>query len=58
MRELLQLLISIDKTLSEHWDKLLLLEADELFNAIFKLTYYDDPDTAICNTPLDALDPL
>lgn len=49
------MLISIDLTLSEHGEKALLLEADELFNVVFKITYYDDPDTAICNAPLDAL---
>lgn len=30
----------------------LLLEADELFNIIFKITYYDDPEFAVCNTNL------
>ena len=55
MKELLQLLLSIDKTLSENQDKNLLLEADELFQIVFKITYYDDPETCICNTPLTSL---
>lgn len=45
----------MDKTLDENSEKALLLEADELFNVVFKITYYDDPETAICNTPLDSL---
>ena len=55
MMVLFQLLLSIDRTLSVHVEKALLLEADELFSIVFKVSYYDDPDTVICNTPLDAL---
>lgn len=29
----------------------LLLEADELFNIVFKITYYDEPEFAVCNQP-------
>ena len=52
---MLELLLRIDKTLDAHQDKALLLEADELFNIVFKITYYDDPDTSVCNAPLSDL---
>ena len=47
--ELLNTLLTIDKTLWENEDKGLLLEAEEFFSLIFKITYYDDPDYSICN---------
>jgi len=52
LKELLAVLLSVDKTLSEHPDLALLLEADELFNIIFKITYYDDLEHAVCNANL------
>lgn len=52
MKKLLAVLLSVDKTLSEHPDLKLLLEADELFNIIFKITYYDDLEHAVCNADL------
>ena len=35
--------------MSENPDKELLAEADELFNTIFKITYYDDQEFSISN---------
>ena len=55
LRELLEQLVEIDRTLSENIDKDLLMEADELFNVIFKITYYDFPEHAVCNTSLAEL---
>jgi len=55
MKDLLSSLLTVDKTLSANKEKALLLEADELFNIVFKLTYYDDVETCICNAPLSAL---
>ena len=55
LRELLEKLVEIDRTLSENVDKDLLMEADELFNVIFKITYYDFPEHAVCNSPLTEL---
>ena len=55
LRELLEQLVEIDRTLSENIDKDLLMEADELFNVIFKITYYDFPEHAVCNSPLTEL---
>ena len=47
--------MDIDKTVSENPEKDLLIPADELFNQIFKITYYDDHEHAICNKPLTEL---
>ena len=55
MNALLDFLLAIDKTLSENQELELLMDADELFNSVFKITYYDDPDYSICNTPLTQL---
>ena len=55
MNALLDFLLTIDKTLSENQELELLMDADELFNSVFKITYYDDPDHSICNTPLTQL---
>ena len=48
-------MVEIDRTLSENIDKDLLMEADELFDVIFKITYYDFPEHAVCNTSLTEL---
>ena len=55
MNELLDFLLTIDKTLSENMEMELLMDADELFNSVFRITYYEDPDHSICNTPLSFL---
>lgn len=56
MRELLDTLLAIDKTLSENPGSDLLVAGDELFNTVFKITYYDDPDHSVCNFPLSELE--
>ena len=42
----------IDKTLSESPGNELLVQGDELFNAIFKITYYGATEHSACNTTL------
>ena len=49
LQELLDSLLVVDKSVSENPDKGLLVEADELFNTIFKITYYDDQEFSISN---------
>lgn len=56
MRDLLDTLLAINKTLSENPGNDLLVAGDELFNVVFKITYYDDPDHSICNIPLPGLE--
>ena len=56
MQELLAELLSIDKTLDGPGAEEILVQADELFNVIFKITYYDDEDHAVSNSPLGEID--
>ena len=54
LQDLLAFLLKIDKTVGAHGEMQLLVEADELFNTVFKITYYE-AEHAVCNCALAEL---